>query len=60
MHEAEYVVDITVVDRQPRMTGLEKPMFDAFAGRVLNTHPALLPSLYRDVMNGTRPALAPL
>lgn len=26
------------------MTILEKPMFDAFAGRVLNTHPALLPS----------------
>ena len=26
------------------MTVLEKPMFDAFAGRVLNTHPALLPA----------------
>jgi len=26
------------------MTVLEKPMFDAFAGRVLNTHPSLLPS----------------
>ncbi len=26
------------------MTVLEKPMFDAFPGRVLNTHPALLPS----------------
>ncbi len=26
------------------MTILEKPMFDAFAGRVLNTHPSLLPS----------------
>jgi phosphoribosylglycinamide formyltransferase-1 len=26
------------------MTVLEKPVFDAFPGRVLNTHPALLPS----------------
>lgn len=26
------------------MTVLEKPMFDAFPGRVLNTHPALLPA----------------
>lgn len=26
------------------MTVLEKPMFDAFDGRVLNTHPALLPA----------------
>jgi phosphoribosylglycinamide formyltransferase-1 len=26
------------------MTVLEKPMFDAFEGRVLNTHPALLPA----------------
>jgi phosphoribosylglycinamide formyltransferase-1 len=26
------------------MTVLEKPIFDAFEGRVLNTHPALLPS----------------
>ncbi|MCA1691616.1 MAG: phosphoribosylglycinamide formyltransferase [Actinobacteria bacterium] len=26
------------------MTILEKPMFDAFAGRVLNTHPSLLPA----------------
>jgi phosphoribosylglycinamide formyltransferase-1 len=26
------------------MTVLEKPLFDAFAGRVLNTHPALLPA----------------
>ena len=26
------------------MTVLDKPMFDAFPGRVLNTHPALLPS----------------
>jgi phosphoribosylglycinamide formyltransferase 1 len=26
------------------MTILEKPMFDAFAGRILNTHPSLLPS----------------
>jgi phosphoribosylglycinamide formyltransferase-1 len=25
-------------------TVLEKPMFDAYAGRVLNTHPALLPA----------------
>jgi phosphoribosylglycinamide formyltransferase-1 len=26
------------------MTILEKPIFDAFAGRVLNTHPSLLPA----------------
>jgi phosphoribosylglycinamide formyltransferase-1 len=26
------------------MTILEKPIFDAYAGRVLNTHPSLLPS----------------
>ena len=26
------------------MTILDKPLFDAFPGRVLNTHPALLPS----------------
>ena len=26
------------------MTVLDKPMFDAYAGRVLNTHPALLPA----------------
>jgi phosphoribosylglycinamide formyltransferase-1 len=26
------------------MTVLEKPVFDAFPGRVLNTHPALLPA----------------
>ncbi len=26
------------------MTILEKPMFDAFSGRVLNTHPSLLPA----------------
>ncbi|MDQ3293672.1 MAG: phosphoribosylglycinamide formyltransferase [Actinomycetota bacterium] len=26
------------------MTVLEKPIFDAYGGRVLNTHPALLPS----------------
>ena len=26
------------------MTILEKPMFDAFPGRVLNTHPSLLPA----------------
>lgn len=26
------------------MTILEKPMFDAYGGRVLNTHPALLPA----------------
>ena len=26
------------------MTILEKPIFDAFPGRVLNTHPSLLPS----------------
>lgn len=26
------------------MTVLDKPMFDAFDGRILNTHPALLPS----------------
>jgi phosphoribosylglycinamide formyltransferase-1 len=27
------------------MTILEKPMFDAFAGRALNTHPSLLPAV---------------
>jgi phosphoribosylglycinamide formyltransferase-1 len=26
------------------MTVLDKPVFDAFPGRVLNTHPALLPA----------------
>ncbi len=26
------------------MTILEKPIFDAYAGRVLNTHPSLLPA----------------
>ncbi len=36
--------DVEVVAMAGFMTILEKPMFDAFAGRVLNTHPALLPS----------------
>src|SRR5437899_3204303 len=35
---------VEVVAMAGFMTILEKPMFDAFPGRVLNTHPALLPS----------------
>ena|SRR5438128_7064700 len=35
---------VEVVAMAGFMTILEKPMFDAFAGRVLNTHPSLLPS----------------
>ena len=34
----------TLVAMAGFMTILEKPMFDAFPGRVLNTHPSLLPS----------------
>jgi phosphoribosylglycinamide formyltransferase-1 len=36
--------DVDLVAMAGFMTILEKPMFDAFAGRVLNTHPSLLPS----------------
>ena len=35
---------VEVVAMAGFMTILEKPMFDAFGGRVLNTHPALLPA----------------
>jgi phosphoribosylglycinamide formyltransferase-1 len=35
---------VDVVAMAGFMTILEKPMFDAFEGRVLNTHPALLPA----------------
>jgi phosphoribosylglycinamide formyltransferase-1 len=35
---------VEVVAMAGFMTILEKPMFDAFEGRVLNTHPALLPA----------------
>ena len=35
---------VEVVAMAGFMMILEKPMFDAFAGRVLNTHPSLLPS----------------
>jgi phosphoribosylglycinamide formyltransferase-1 len=38
------------------MTVLEKPLFDAFPGAVLNTHPALLPSF--PGAHGVRDALA--
>jgi phosphoribosylglycinamide formyltransferase-1 len=38
------------------MTILAEPLFDAFAGRVLNTHPALLPSF--PGAHGVRDALA--
>ena len=36
--------DVELVVMAGFMTILEKPVFDAFAGRVLNTHPSLLPS----------------
>jgi phosphoribosylglycinamide formyltransferase-1 len=36
--------DVGLVAMAGFMTILEKPMFDAFAGRVLNTHPSLLPA----------------
>lgn len=36
--------DVELVAMAGFMTILEKPMFDAFPGRVLNTHPSLLPS----------------
>ncbi len=36
--------DVDVVAMAGFMTILAKPMFDAFEGRVLNTHPALLPT----------------
>ncbi len=36
--------EVDVVAMAGFMTILEKPMFDAFEGRVLNTHPALLPA----------------
>jgi phosphoribosylglycinamide formyltransferase-1 len=36
--------DVDLVAMAGFMTILEKPMFDAFAGRVLNTHPSLLPA----------------
>ena len=35
---------IDVVAMAGFMTVLEKPMFDAFEGRVMNTHPSLLPA----------------
>jgi phosphoribosylglycinamide formyltransferase-1 len=36
--------DVELVAMAGFMTVLEKPLFDAFEGRVLNTHPALLPA----------------
>lgn len=36
--------DVEVVVMAGFMTILEKPIFDAYGGRVLNTHPSLLPS----------------
>lgn len=36
--------DVDLVAMAGFMTVLEKPVFDAFEGHVLNTHPALLPS----------------
>jgi phosphoribosylglycinamide formyltransferase-1 len=36
--------EVDVVAMAGFMTILEKPIFDAFAGAVLNTHPSLLPS----------------
>lgn len=36
--------DVGVVAMAGFMTILEKPIFDAFDGRVLNTHPSLLPA----------------
>jgi len=36
--------DVLLVPMAGFMTILEKPIFDAFPGRVLNTHPSLLPS----------------
>jgi phosphoribosylglycinamide formyltransferase-1 len=36
--------DVELVAMAGFMTILEKPMFDAFDGRVLNTHPSLLPA----------------
>ena len=36
--------DVDVVAMAGFMTILEKPVFDAFPGRILNTHPALLPA----------------
>jgi phosphoribosylglycinamide formyltransferase-1 len=36
--------DVDTVVMAGFMTVLEKPVFDAFPGRVLNTHPALLPA----------------
>lgn len=36
--------DIDLVAMAGFMTVLEKPVFDAYAGRIVNTHPALLPS----------------
>jgi phosphoribosylglycinamide formyltransferase-1 len=36
--------DVEVVVMAGFMTVLEKPVFDAYEGRILNTHPALLPA----------------
>ena len=36
--------DVELVVMAGFMTVLEKPIFDAFEGRILNTHPALLPA----------------
>ena len=36
--------DVDLVVMAGYMTVLEKPIFDAYAGRVINTHPALLPA----------------
>lgn len=36
--------DVDVVAMAGFMTILDKPMFDAYDGRVLNTHPSLLPA----------------
>jgi len=36
--------DVDLVAMAGFMTILEKPIFDAYPGRVINTHPSLLPS----------------
>jgi phosphoribosylglycinamide formyltransferase 1 len=42
--DALVAYDVELVVMAGFMTVLEKPMFDAYEGRVLNTHPALLPA----------------
>lgn len=36
--------DLDLIAMAGFMTVLDKPVFDAFAGRILNTHPSLLPA----------------